>query len=106
MKLHINPGFERFVVRPEMIEASNEESCGRVEGDPRNPKANSQVVGPAEEEIGEEGCRGVRVGVEPLDYGVLEFAESCHDWDVSMVADVLDVLDARRDGWVVWERED
>lgn len=89
-----------------MIEASNEESLGRAEGDPRNPQAMSQVVGPAEEEIGEEGRRGVRVGVEPLDYGVLEFAQSRHDWDVSMVSDVLDVLDAGRDGWVIWKRED
>lgn len=89
-----------------MIEGSDDECSGRVEDDPRNPEAMSQVVGPAEEEIGEEGCRGVGVGAEPLDYGVLEFAESRHDWDVSMVADVLDVLDAGRDGWVVWERED
>lgn len=89
-----------------MIEGSNGKSSGRVEDDPRNSEAISQVVGPSEKEVGEEGRRGVRVGVEPADYGILEFGESGHDRKVSMVADVFDVLDGGRDRWVVWERED
>lgn len=88
-----------------MVEHGDEESSGAVENNPRDSELCSEAVGPAEEEIGEDGHRWVRVGVEPLDDGILELAESGHDRNVAVVTDVFDVLDAGRNGRVVRERE-
>lgn len=89
-----------------MVKDGDKESSGAVENDPGDSELRGEAVGPAEEEIGEDGNRWVGVGVEPVGDGFLEFAESRHDRDVTVVADVLDVLDAGRDGRVVGERED
>lgn len=88
-----------------MIEQCADESSGRVENDPRDSEVVSDVVSPPEEEIGEEGGGGIRVGGAPLDYGISELTEGGHDGDVAVVADIFDVFDAGREGWVGRERE-
>ncbi|PON79792.1 hypothetical protein PanWU01x14_010240 [Parasponia andersonii] len=64
------------------------------EGDPGDINPAGQVECPPEEEVGDKGNRGIWVGLEPLDNGVLELAEGVDDGDVSGVADVPDILDA------------
>lgn len=106
MELDINSRCERIEIGPNVIEQGDDESSGGVENDPRDPEAGGDVVRPAEEEIGEEGGGGVRVGGAPLDYGISEVAEGGHDGDVAVVADVFDVFDGGREGGVGREGQD
>lgn len=63
-------------------------------------------MGPAEEEIGEDGNRWIRGGVEPVDDWVLELGECVDDGKISMVSDVFDVFYAGGNGRVGWEGKD
>lgn len=61
------------------------------------------MLGPAKEEIREEGNRGLRVGLKPLDYLMVEFTEGVDDEDISGISNVLDVFDGGRERGVVRE---
>ncbi|CAN6549336.1 unnamed protein product [Malus baccata var. baccata] len=52
-----------------------------------------QGQGPAEEEVGDDGGRGVGVGVEPVDDGVVEVGEGVDNGEIAAGANILDVLD-------------
>lgn len=56
-----------------------------------------KLEGPSEEEIRDNGDRGRRVGLEPLDYWDLKLRESADEGIVSSVAELPDVFDAGRD---------
>lgn len=63
-------------------------------------------MSPSEEEIGDEGDRGVRVGGEPLNNLWFEFRECVDEGVVSGVADITDVFCTGGDVWVGREWED
>lgn len=93
-----------FNVKKRVVHNIDEECTARVINDSGNSKMVGKALGPAKEEIGNDGDRRGRMGVEPVDDGVVELAEGEHDGEVAVVADVADVFDAggefgvRRDG--------
>ena len=88
------------------VEDGGEEGAGGEEGETGDVDLAGEVLRPAEEEVGEESRRGVRVGGEPAEDGVMEVCEGVDDGEVAGVAEVLDVLDAGGDGGVGREGED
>lgn len=83
-----------------------EEGSDGVKRDPGDGELRGELVSPAEEEIGDEGCRGVRVGGEPVDYLGLEFGEGIDEGVVSGVADLTNVFCSGGDFGVRREWED
>lgn len=71
----------------------DEECRNGVESNSGNLKMVGEVLGPGEKEIGNDGDGRGRMGVEPLNNGVMELAEGSHDGEISMVADVANVFD-------------
>lgn len=97
MKLNLSPRYHSLGIGPEMVKNTYGKGSRAVENDPRDAEVVGQVVGPAEEEIREDGHRGVVVGLEPLDYWVLELREGYNHRNVAGVAEILDVFDAGGD---------
>lgn len=93
-------------IKPEVVADASEKGRRGVEGDSGNAELVGEVMGPAEEEIRDYGDRRRRMGVEPLEDGVVKLGESVDEGKVAMVADVLEVLNPRREGWVVRKIED
>lgn len=76
-----------------------------MKGEPGDGESESELVSPSEEEIGDEGHRGVRVGLEPLDDWGLEFGECGDEGVVSGVAEFTDVFCTGGDVGVGGERK-
>lgn len=81
---------------PDVVEDRGKESAGGEESESGNVDSVGQSQSPAEEEIGEDGNRWVRVGSEPLDNGFLEIGQGIDYGNVAVVSEVLDVFDAGR----------
>lgn len=91
---------------PAAREDSGEEGGDGVKGDPGDGELVGELLSPAEEEFGEEGRRGIRVGGEPVDYLGLEFGEGVDEGVVSGVANLTNVFCSRGDFRVRREWED
>lgn len=63
------------------------------------------MVGPAEEEIRDDGDWWGRVRSEPLDDGLVEVGHGLHHGEEASGREVLDVLNALGDGGAFWEGE-
>lgn len=59
----------------DMVKNGGQESTGREKRDLGDAQFGGQVVGPAEEEIGDDGNGGIKVGVEPVGNWVLKVGE-------------------------------
>lgn len=93
-------GLECGWVSKTAVEHGGEERADAVKCDSGDAELGSELVSPSEEEIGDEGHRGVRVGGEPLDNGLLEFRECIDEGVVSSVADLTKILCTCRNVWV------
>lgn len=93
-------GLECGWVSKAAAEDGDEERADAVEGEPGDAELGGELVSPSEEEIGDEGHRGVRVGGEPLDNGLLEFGECIDEGVVSSVADLTEIFCTCRNVWV------
>ena len=72
-KLHRRPGPDQSRrVGPTAVEEGGQEGGAGLKGEPGDAELGGELVSPAEEEIGDEGHRGVTVGPEPLDDWGLE----------------------------------
>ena len=65
-----------------------------------------QLRSPPKEEIGNDGNRGIRVGLEPLNNGILKFGQGTDEGVVTGVADISNILYTGRQQRVWRERED
>lgn len=81
-----------FNVEPRVVKNIDEECAAGVVNDPGDLKVVGEVLGPAEEGIGNDGGGRGGVGVEPVDDRVVELAEGDHDGEVAVVADLADVF--------------
>ncbi|KAK2969703.1 hypothetical protein RJ640_004209 [Escallonia rubra] len=91
---------------PEGINDGQSHGAGRRENEPADAEPAGQVLGPAEEHVGNYGLRRRWVALEPMENGVLELAEDAHHRPESVRRKVLDVLHAGGEGRVGGERQD